>query len=569
MPNIAAFTSVTISETGVNSLVVGGAPGATSGTGGIKAGQATFTAGLAIGGGTISTAGIVMPTGVPSTTTMALYNNSGTLTWNGIALATGASLSGTSGTVARFTSSNAVGDSILVESGGNLITLTGTMNATTAYQLNGTSINTGGTLTNVAYEDQANNFTNANGQTFGGGIGLSGGSPSTHGINIPSAVPGTLTTNLHNNGSVLVWTGGATFPGTVTVTALTYTTSVKSTTALATPGALSATQATAFASTVSGASLMGYGTTNDVSLMNRAGTVVLGVGPNTTTVNMTGLLNVTGFGAHSFSASGTGTQSIELRNSTAGASNNVLFSLGTDTSGAGELRALSSTYTTSGPLVQNSVALVSSVSGGLSIAATNASGAIRFYSGGSTEWMRLTTAGILAIGTTTSYSEGGRAGLISGGFSFATSWGLYLNETASTSGAGFIIFGLGAGTGTSGIGSITRNGSTSAVLYNLTSDSRLKHDRGLATDLSGLRALQVHDFTWINDPTQALDRNVFAQEAYTAIGRGITPGDDDLVTITKPWMVDRTSFIPDLIVGWQQHDARLAAMEAKLLAAGV
>ena len=296
MPNIAAFTSVTISETGVNSLVVGGAPGATSGTGGIKAGQATFTAGLAIGGGTISTAGIVMPTGVPSTTTMALYNNSGTLTWNGIALATGASLSGTSGTVARFTSSNAVGDSILVESGGNLITLTGTMNATTAYQLNGTSINTGGTLTNVAYEDQANNFTNANGQTFSGGIGLSGGSPSTHGINIPSAVPGTLTTNLHNSGGVLIWTGGGTFPGTVTVTALTYTTSVNSTTALATPGALSATQATAFASTVSGASLMGYGTTNDVSLMNRAGTVVLGVGPNTTAVNIPGTLAVAGTG---------------------------------------------------------------------------------------------------------------------------------------------------------------------------------------------------------------------------------------------------------------------------------
>ena len=38
-------------------------------------------------------------------------------------------------------------------------TATGTINATTAIQLNGTSINTGATLTNVAYLDQANVFT--------------------------------------------------------------------------------------------------------------------------------------------------------------------------------------------------------------------------------------------------------------------------------------------------------------------------------------------------------------------------------------------------------------------------
>jgi hypothetical protein len=66
----------------------------------------------------------------------------------------------------------------------------------------------------------------------------------------------------------------------------TFATSDISTTALATPSAISATQYTAFASTVSGAAIMGYGTTNDVSLMNRAGTVCLGVGPNSTTVNI-------------------------------------------------------------------------------------------------------------------------------------------------------------------------------------------------------------------------------------------------------------------------------------------
>ena len=97
-------------------------------------------------------------------------------------------------------------------------------------------------------------------------------------------------------GQVLVSGGVATAPAysdSPSITALTYTTNLKSTTAFATPAALTATQATAFASTVSGASLMGFGTTNDVSLMNRAGTVVLGIGPNTTTVNMTGSMTAT------------------------------------------------------------------------------------------------------------------------------------------------------------------------------------------------------------------------------------------------------------------------------------
>jgi len=61
-----------------------------------------------------------------------------------------------------------------------------------------------------------------------------------------------------------------------------------SATAIATPSALSATGYNIYASTVSGLSLGGFGTTNDVTLRNRAGTVCLGVGPNTTAINMVG-----------------------------------------------------------------------------------------------------------------------------------------------------------------------------------------------------------------------------------------------------------------------------------------
>ena len=188
-------TTVQTTATTASSLLVGCALGATTGcTGGINSGPIVVNSG-----------GINIVSNVPGDTTMKLYNNSGTLTWNGTPLATGSSLSGTTGTIAIFTASNAVGDSIITQTGGNTITVSGTLNATTAIQLNGTSINTAGTLSNVAYLNAANTFSNASGQTFAGGIGLSGGSPSTHGIMIPSAVPGITTTNLYNNAGALTW----------------------------------------------------------------------------------------------------------------------------------------------------------------------------------------------------------------------------------------------------------------------------------------------------------------------------------------------------------------------------
>ena len=188
--------------------------------------------------------------------------------------------------------------------------------------------------------------------------------------------------------------------GATTLSSATYTTNLTSTTALATPAALTATQATAFASTVSGSAIMGFGTTNDVSLMNRAGTVVLGIGPNTTTVNMTGLLSVTGFGTSSFSAGGTGGNRLQIKNTTAGAGNWAGIDLFNDTGNLLELWALTSTYTTSAPFFANGVALNAKGAGGLSISTENASGAIRFYSGGSTERMTLSSAGLLTVTNT-------------------------------------------------------------------------------------------------------------------------------------------------------------------------
>ena len=337
-------TTVQTTATTASSLLVGCALGATTGcTGGINSGPIVVNSG-----------GINIVSNVPGDTTMKLYNNSGTLTWNGTPLAAGSSLSGTTGTIAIFTASNAVGDSIITQTGGNTITVTGTLNATTAIQLNGASLNTAGTLSNVAYLNAANTFSNASGQTFAGGIGLSGGSPSTHGIMIPSAVPGITTTNLYNNGGVLTWSGGASFPGNVTVTTLnTYTFNQ---------------------SVASGASptLTGTNFTGIPAASILAGT--FGSGNYT----IPGLLTVSGFGTNSFSAGGTGANGVHIRNTTAGTANYAEIRMGNDAAtGVLDFYATSTTYTASGSTPQDGGLIYASRAGGLSIAAAHASGDVR------------------------------------------------------------------------------------------------------------------------------------------------------------------------------------------------
>jgi uncharacterized membrane protein len=68
---------------------------------------------------------------------------------------------------------------------------------------------------------------------------------------------------------------------------------VRALAAIATPTAFAQTQASYFASTVSGATLMGFGTTGDVTLKNRSGTDVLVVTANSAAVAITGVLSVT------------------------------------------------------------------------------------------------------------------------------------------------------------------------------------------------------------------------------------------------------------------------------------
>jgi hypothetical protein len=117
-------------------------------------------------------------------------------------------------------------------------------------------------------------------------------------------------------------------------------------------------------------------------------------------ISPAGLMTVAGLGTHTFSAGGAGAQRLRLTNTAAGTANLAQFSLGTDAgSEAVFVAALSSTYTTSTYLVQNSGVLASVLGGGLSIAAT--SGHVRFYVGSTAEVGRMHASGGLSWGDTT------------------------------------------------------------------------------------------------------------------------------------------------------------------------
>lgn len=124
----------------------------------------------------------------------------------------------------------------------------------------------------------------------------------------------------------------------------------------------------------------------------------------------------------------------------------------------------------------------------------------------------------------------------------------------------------------SAIGSITRNGSASGVLYNTTSDYRLKDDHGLITDaLERIRALRARRVVWRDDPTQAEVDGFFAHEVAEVVPDAVT-GDKDAVAEVDdegaghrageivPQQLDPSRLIPLLVAAVQELAAELALL---------
>lgn len=121
-PTITSTLQTT--DTSTTSIKVGCALGSGSCTGGITGGPISATL-ISLGSGYVE-----IQSFVPASQTNRLVNNSGTLQWNGSPLAIGGSISGTTNTIPVFTASNAIGNSIMTQSG-TTITVANTLSATT------------------------------------------------------------------------------------------------------------------------------------------------------------------------------------------------------------------------------------------------------------------------------------------------------------------------------------------------------------------------------------------------------------------------------------------------------
>ena len=147
-----------------------------------------------------------------------------------------------------------------------------------------------------------------------------------------------------------------------------------------------------------------------------------------------------------------------------------------------------------------------------------------------------------------------------------TTCGVDLANSLDTSGVAFINFRKADSTA---IGSINRVALTNAVVYNTTSDARLKENFRDFTDSGRLiDALKPRVFDWKDSGGNGKDVIGFvAQEEHAAdpvfahIG-AVSVGDDDPTTITKQWQRSDAALIPILVAELQSLRKRLAALEA-------
>jgi len=169
------------------------------------------------------------------------------------------------------------------------------------------------------------------------------------------------------------------------------------------------------------------------------------------------------------------------------------------------------------------------------------------------EAMQINTSGSLLVGTT-SYA-GVQIGV---GYAGNVNTGIGINDTTSTSGCGFALFQIGGTT----IGSISRVSATSAVVYNTTSDQRLKSNvTNSESVINKLMQVQVRQYDWTEGAVHQ-DYGFIAQELESVLSGIVTKGK----TEEDMWQLDYSKITPHLVKAIQEQQALIESLTIRLTA---
>jgi len=124
-------------------------------------------------------------------------------------------------------------------------------------------------------------------------------------------------------------------------------------------------------------------------------------------------------------------------------------------------------------------------------------------------------------------------------------------------------------------GGIDYNRAGGLVRYNTSSDANLKNIIGDAPQdksLSILSNTRLREFSWKSDVSNKPQIGVIAQELMEVFPGAVSVGgnyetkdaEGNEVTRYKEWAVDKTAYQYHLVAGWQSHESKITALEARL-----
>lgn len=166
--------------------------------------------------------------------------------------------------------------------------------------------------------------------------------------------------------------------------------------------------------------------------------------------------------------------------------------------------------------------------------------------------LRWSSVNAMALNINTSTSLGAPVSI---GFNSSTSQGISLQTNNSSIAGAPLLFKNSAGTA---CGSISFGAGQTSVLFNTTSDKRLKTDeRDLNDPAAVIMQTKIWDFMWKSSGKRSV--GVFAQDAYAVCPDAITPPKNE----EDPWQADYSKYVPYLIAHNQSLERRLAALETR------